>query len=187
MATALREPELQVLFDKDQLRELGIPPTALADTVSVYYRDVSAGSIKVGSERWLVRLSGTSVNPDSLASLPIVGIDDEVQLGDVADVLRTRDDATQIVSYNGRPAVMLAVNKKAKSNTLQLVDRINTYIDESNQLADITGVEVVLINDQTEITRNALNVMQNNMLLGLVLVLLVTWLFWARACHSLPA
>ena len=40
-----------------------------------------------------------------------------------------------------------------------------------------TGVELVLIDDQTITTRNAIRLMQNNALIGLVLVLVVTWLF----------
>ena len=72
---------------------------------------------------------------------------------------------------------MLAVTKKESANTLELVERLTTYIEERNRFADQTGIEVVLIDDQTEITRNALNIMQNNALLGLIMVLFVTWLF----------
>lgn len=38
-------------------------------------------------------------------------------------------------------------------------------------------MELVLIDDQTEITRSALSIMQNNAMLGLGMVLFVTWLF----------
>ena len=177
LATALREPELHVAFEIDQLRELGITPTDIADTVAVYYRDVSAGSAQVGGQRWLVRMSGTSADPEHLASLPVIGARAEVQLGDIAEVNRTREDAAQLVAYEGRPAIMLSITKKARANTLDLVEKINTFIDDANSRADISGVDVVLIDDQTEITRSALGVMQNNMLLGLLLVLVVTWVF----------
>ena len=176
-ATALREPELKVSFEIVRLRELGITPVDIANTVAVYYQDISAGSVEVGGQRWLVRLSGSSASPEHLASLPVVGARGEVLLGDIADVVRSREEAGQMVSYQGRPAVMISINKKAGANTLKLVERIGTFLDERNANADISGVDIVLIDDQTEITRSALNVMETNMLLGLMLVLLVTWLF----------
>lgn len=177
LATALREPELKVLFETDSLRELGITPADIADTVAVYYRDISAGSAEVGGQRWLVRLDGTSANPDYLASLPVVRAQGEVLLGDIADVVRSRESASQLVSYNDQPAVMLSITKKAGANTLELVELITQFIQQQNANADISGVDIVLIDDQTEITRSALNVMETNMLLGLSLVLIVTWLF----------
>ena len=177
LATALREPELQVAFEVDQLRSLGITPADIADTVAAYYRDVSVGSAQVGGQRWLVRVSGTSANPDYLASLPVFGARGEVLLGDIAEVTRTREDTGELVSYQGRPAVMLSITKKARTNTLALVARINAFIDEHNANTDISGVNIVLIDDQTEVTRSALNVMETNMVLGLLLVLMVTWLF----------
>ena len=72
---------------------------------------------------------------------------------------------------------MLAVNKKAEANLLQLVDRIKTYIDVRNPLSHRTGVQLVLVDDLTQNSRSALRLMQNNALLGLLSVLLVTWVF----------
>lgn len=53
--TALQQPELQVLFDPDKLERLGLSPGQLADVVSLQYRDISAGSKKIGADSWLVR------------------------------------------------------------------------------------------------------------------------------------
>jgi multidrug efflux pump subunit AcrB len=177
LATALHKPELKVSFEVDRLSKLGITPADIADTIAVYYQDISAGSAEVGGQRWLVRLEGSSANPSYLASLPVLQAKGEVLLGDIADVVRSRERASQLVSYNGQPAVMLSITKKAGSNTLELVKSIRAYLQEKNANADISGVDIILIDDQTEITRSALNVMETNMLLGLILVLIVTWLF----------
>jgi len=176
-STGLRNPELKVSFEVDRLQELGITPADIADTVAVYYQDISAGSVEVGGQRWLVRLDGSSASPDFLASLPVARAQSEVLLGDIADVVRSRERASQLVSYDGQPAVMFSITKMAGANTLELVKLIDAYLQQKNTNADISGVNIVLIDDQTEITRSALNVMETNMLLGLLLVLVVTWLF----------
>jgi multidrug efflux pump subunit AcrB len=177
LASGLHDPELSVDFDPDLLANQGVSPIQIADTVAAYYRDTAAGSAQSGSESWLVRLQGTDRDPEYLAGLPLVGMQGEVRLGTVASVQRARSRPERLVRYRGQPAVLLSVNKKAGTNTLQLVDRISDYVEERNALRDETGVDIVLINDQTEITRNALRIMQTNALLGLGLVLVVTWLF----------
>ncbi|HSH41668.1 MAG TPA: efflux RND transporter permease subunit [Arenicellales bacterium] len=175
--TALREPELQVLFDPVELMRHGLAPTELADTVSGYYRDISAGSAEVGGENWLVRLVGTDRDPGYLASLPVTTAQGEVPLGALASVERGREDAQQLVRFDGRPAVILAATKKGDANVLEVVERIRAYIEERNRELEGTGIRLVLADDQTEVTNNAIDVMQTNALLGLFLVLFVTWLF----------
>lgn len=177
METALAEPELQVLFLPERLASLNISPVALADTIREHFRDVAAGSTDVHDQTWLVRLAGTDSDPAYLASLPVLSAHGEVVLGAIADVVRGREKAKHYVRYEGQPAIMLAVTKKANANTLALVERINTYVEQRNRVSHGTGVQLVLVDDQTEITRNALNIMQNNAALGLVLVLFVTWVF----------
>lgn len=62
----MRDPELQVRFDPERMQGLGVSPTALADTVTAYFRDVAAGSLRLGEQNWLVRLTGTDNDPGYL-------------------------------------------------------------------------------------------------------------------------
>ncbi|MDO6459076.1 efflux RND transporter permease subunit [Granulosicoccaceae sp. 1_MG-2023] len=177
ITTALQEPEFHIDFDPERLESIGISPTALADTVAVYFRDISAGSAQVGEQTWSVRLKGTGTDPQILRDLPLLGAGGEVRIGDVAQVTRTREPAQMLASLAGKPAVILGITKKESSNTLALVERLNDYIAQRNRTRDSSGVTVFLADDQTEVTRNALNIMQTNAVLGLFLVLLVTWAF----------
>jgi len=175
--TALHDPELRVDFDPAKLEAIGISGLDIANTVALYYRDLSAGSSDVGEQSWAVRVTGTNSDPQALGKLPIVGATGEVRLADVAQVSRGHSEPRHHVMYQGRPAILIAITKQEATNTLELVERINEYIESKSKLRNQTGVDVVLTDDQTEITRNALTVMQNNAVLGLILVLIVTWLF----------
>lgn len=175
--TGLRDPELQVDFIPERLQAAGVTPVQLANAIAASFRDQAAGSTRVGEQSWLVRVIGRSSDPAKLAALPLPGIEPQLLLGDLAEVKRGREKADKQVRYRDRPAVMLAITKKDQANTLELVERINDYVAQQRQLGQGSGVELVLIDDQTEITRNALDIMQTNALLGLALVLLVTWLF----------
>ena len=177
--TALYEPELQIRFDVDKLQALGVSPIDITDTIRLFFQDISAGSANIAKERWLVRVDGTTVEPSIIAQLPIISanLTQKVRIGDVAVVARARAKADKLVSYQGRPAVMLAIMKREKSNTLALVERINDYIKQKNKNSDSLAVVITLADDQTLITKNALNIMQTNAVFGLLFVMLITWLF----------
>ena len=176
-AIGLHEPELQVLFYPERLESVGLTPAELADTAASYYRDMAAGTITVNREEWLVRLIGTDSNPAYLASLPVMTAKGEVALGSLARVERGREKPDTLARFAGQPAVMLPITKQGDANLLELVERVNDYIATRNRFRERTGVQLVLVDDQTEITRNALAIMQNNSLVGLLMVLVVTWLF----------
>lgn len=176
-AMGIEDPELHVNFDPALLEAIGISPQAVADSVRLYYRDLSAGEAEVNQRQWLVRLTATSPDPRYLADIPIVGLAEDVRVGSLAEVTRSHEKPRYRVSYQNQPAAMISVMKKAGVNTLELVERIKQFVDERNRFSTSTGVRLILADDQTEITRNALSIMETNALIGLGLVLLVTWLF----------
>ena len=173
----MSDPELQVAFFAERLEGLGLTPADISDTIRAYFQDVSAGDLETSDGKWIVRLQGTSPDPSAMRDFPIVTAAGVVPLGNIAELSRTREEAAEIVTYQGKPATLLAVTKTADANVLELVDLLNEYLDNRNRFRDTTGVQLVLADDQTISTRAALTVMQSNALIGLTLVLLVTWLF----------
>jgi multidrug efflux pump subunit AcrB len=176
-AAALVEPELLVEFFPERLPANGITPTQLADTIRGFFKDTAAGDLNIGNQQWLVRLIGTDSDPGYLARLPIIGTQGSVPVDALARVRRGREDATEAASFQGQPAVLYGITKQAYVNTLDLVENIRSYIEQKNQLVEQFGIRVVLLDDQSVPTRTALRVMQGNALLGLILVMVVAWIF----------
>ena len=173
----LSDPELHVSFLPGRLEGLGITPADISDTIRAYFRDLSAGDMETGDGQWIVRMQGTSSDPSALHDFPIVTAKGVVPLGGLAELSRATEEPAQIVKFNGHPAVTLTVTKQADANVIELVDRINDYLQQRNQFRDATGVALFLVDDQTVSTREALGLMQKNALIGLAMVLLVTWAF----------
>ncbi len=180
LAIGLHEPEMQVEFEARELAARGLLATDIADGLGQAFRDTFAGKTRVAGNEWLVRVEGTTNNPQELADFQVAPFNAPhslIALNDVAAIKRGREDATQLVSYGGQAAIALSVTKVASTNTIKLIDRINDYIANKNTQLDGTGIQLVLADDQTVATRNAISVMQNNALLGLTLVLIVCWAF----------
>lgn len=173
----LDDPEVQVALDMRALANHQLTVTQVANAISAQWQDMAAGKLLIGGQQWLLRHIGQSVEPEDLSRLILSRDQGELRLGDVAQVYRSRKDAGQLVSFNGDPAIMMAVMKKDAANTLQLVERLSLFLNEFNAQQQSTGLTAVLADDQTLATRSAIDTMESNALQGLVLVLLVAWLF----------
>ncbi len=173
----LSDSEIHVAFYPERLEGLGITPIDLTETVRGYIRDVSVGDVDTKDIKWIVRLEGTNTDPGVLAEFPIVTSKGVVTLGSLADIFRTTKEPSAIVRFNDNPAVTMGIIKKGNTNVLNLLDSISEYIDGRNLSADRTGVKLYLVDDQTDSTRHAISLMQNNAVIGLIMVLLATWAF----------
>ena len=181
LAQGLNNPELQILFDPPALAARSLNALDLAQAAAGWYQDVFAGRLQTDSGQWLIRAEGRSIDPDALSDLTLSapGRDDAVRFADVARLRLGASIPEQMVRFEGRPAVMLSVTKRAGSNTLDLIEELNEYIAERNPVLQRQGVELVLADDQTIATREAIDIMRNNAVVGLLLVFLVCWLFLA--------
>lgn len=175
--TGLRETELQVLFDPNKLIAAGLNPLDVANTVQKYTQDLAAGTVHVDGERLLVRWEGAIPDPDYVAQLPILTAQGEIPLTHLADVQWGLEKPHELASYNGRPGILLSILKEEKGDILKLIHGVEDYIDTFNKQNEGLGIELVLVNDTREMTENALGIMETNALYGLLLVLLVTWVF----------
>ena len=179
LAAGLHDPELVVEFDPAALQAHNLSATQLSDAVGNWFRDAFGGRIRIGEREWLVRLVGKEADPEALASFPInAGTDrGHVPLSSLAKISRLREKPTQLASQNGQPGILLSINKKSYTNTLDLVERISDYIESRNEALAESGIQLALVDDQTVPTSEAIGIMQTNAALGLLLVLITTWVF----------
>ena len=151
----MADPEIRVEFDATRIAALGLSPSDVATTVQTYFQDLAAGELDVAGSNWLVRLKGKSTDAFDLNRFPILGRDGSLRVGDVARVTRTQAERSELVRYEGKPSVLLAVMKAEGANTLELIDEVKDYIETHNELEAVTGTRLVLIDDQTIPTQSA--------------------------------
>jgi multidrug efflux pump subunit AcrB len=182
------DPELQVEIIPRALAAYDLTAADVANQLRAAFQDVSAGKVEVGSETWLLRVTGKTTNPEELAKFlvaPPKSPQSKIALDQVARVRKGRRESVQLVSFEGQPAISMSVTKVAYTNTLDLLDRINEFVADKNAALSGTGIQLVLADDQTSQTRKAISVMQLNASLGLFLVLCVCWLFLGLRIASL--
>lgn len=179
LTTGQADPELQVEFLPAEAAARGITAVQIADSVRAWFNDTFAGRARVGDDDWLVRVIGEQADAGYLARLTVLSpaLGSPVPLSSMATIQTARARAGSLAASDGKPAVLFAVTKKSKVNTLGLVADINRAIADRQSGLRQGGFSLLLLDDQTVPTQQAINVMEVNALIGLLVVLGLCWLF----------
>lgn len=181
--TGLRDPQIRITYNHQSLNNHALTVGQLAQSIRLALQDLAPGDVVKKSNNFLVRLLGVEKTPADIAETPILIPGASLSLGDIAQVYYARSEATSLSRFKDKPAVLFAVMKKENANTLKLVAQLNAYIQAQNPQLKTQGLSLFLSDDQTEITRDSITIMHNNLLVGLLFVLMVTGLFlgWKMA------
>jgi len=172
-----RPRELRITFDPLRAASLGLTIGELSSTIS-RANDVSAGIANVGRRQYTVRFSG-KYSIDNLTDM-IVGYsgDRAIYLKDIATVENTLVDRFGFNLRSGQPSYYFTLKRQNDANTVALMDEINKAIKELNEGPLLeAGLTIDLSFDSSVHIRNALKLVQSNLGLGVLLALIILWLF----------
>lgn len=171
------EREIRVEVIPEKLAYYGIPITAFQGAVSGENQNTSGGSITLGQGRFQLSVPGEFETPEALFGL-VVGTHEgqPVYLRDVATVIDGYKEATSRSRLGGVDAVSIAVKKRAGENAIFITDELDRIIGQS-QSAWPTGTSITKLMDQAKEIRMMVADLENNILSGLVLVVVVILFF----------
>jgi HAE1 family hydrophobic/amphiphilic exporter-1 len=173
----LRTPVLQVNLDPARLQAHGIDVRTLANHLRESNLNLSAGHIKEGSRKLLVRSVGKFRSPAEVRELPINGT---VRIGDVAEVTYDFPEQETFNFLNGVEALTVRVNKTSNSNLLTVVDRVKQEMAAIEQLPEAEGATFRIYADASKDVRSGLGQLRNAGLIGGALAILAVYFFLRR-------
>ena len=183
-----QEPEIHITPDPAKLLQTSITVTDILDTVRRTNVIDSPGLFERNHQLVLGLVNGQAQNAEQLAQAVIksttAGI--PVRIGDVARVERAVKPVYTIVRADGKPAVLLSINRQPDSNTVEVADEVRAEV--KNILTALPpGVHMEPFYDQSGIVRDSINSVRDAILLGLILSALVLVLFLRDWGSSLVA
>lgn len=166
--------ELRILIDPVRLAAYGVDVARLRDALEGANFSVSAGEVTGGRQRFLVRPIGEFRTIDDVRDFIVKG---NVRLRDIADVSMVTPELTVGRHLNGRPGVGLDVFKSTGANIVDVADRVMAVVDEQRKLPQMQGVEIIVLQNQSENIKSSLGELRNAGLIGAGLALVVLFLF----------
>ncbi|MBD3348276.1 MAG: AcrB/AcrD/AcrF family protein, partial [Candidatus Eisenbacteria bacterium] len=169
------EREIIVAVDLDRAVGYNLPITAVAKQITSENLSVSGGTIRMGSGRYRLRVPGEFEMPEEAEKLVVAVVDGEpVYLDDVATVKDGFKDETGRTRFNYESAVMLSVKKRTGANVVDIVDQIDRVLDRRASTLP-GGVRALKINDTARFVKWLVKDLENNLVSGFVLVLVVVF------------
>lgn len=167
------EREVQVDVDPERLRLYG----ASLDDVLKAIRDenvsIPGGELTLKGQTLALRVPGEVEDPLAVERFVVKVVGQRpVQVRDVATVRYGFKERSSYSRIDGRESVSLSIQKRSGSNIIELTDRLKTEVDRLRGTWP-KGVEATFLADQSKDIRIMVADLENNVLTGVVLVVIV--------------
>jgi CzcA family heavy metal efflux pump len=173
-----QEPEVEVRPDPPKMLAAAVTVTGLLDAIRHSNLIDSPGLIEENHQLILGLVSGQAHTPEEIANIVVKTTPSglPVRIGDFSTVSNSVKPVYTIVSANGKPAVLLNINRQPSSNT------VNVASDTRAEVAAIQktlprGVELKPFYDQSEIVSDSIKSVRDAILIGLVLASIILVIF----------
>lgn len=175
-----REREIQVNVRKDRLEQLNVSILQIVKAIRESNLEFPTGRIQNDNQQILIKLAGQFKSLEELRQLvvsqsPMTGA--PIKLYEVAEVLDTEKDASDLSRVNGKDAIGVLVQKQADANAVEVSQAVRESLAELEQQFTQEQLTFTVANDTSEFTIEAVEAVTNDIILAIVLVAVVMILF----------
>ena len=173
-----RVPEFEVTPDPALLSVAGVTVTDVLDAIRRTNLIDSPGLIESDHQLVLGLVSGQVRSAEQLGKIVVKTLPSGVpiRIADVAAVAPSVAPVYTVVTANGKPAVLLNVNRQPDSNTLQVANEVHDLIRQLGPSLP-KGVRLEPFYDQSLIVKDSISSVRDAVLIGIVLSSIVLVLF----------
>ena len=170
-------PAVRVGLNPDALARHGLGSEEVRAAIAAANANRPKGSVEDGERAWQVGANDQARTAADYIPL-IVGYRNgsAIRLGDIAQVADSVQDVRNAGLANGRPAVLLVVNRQPNANIIDTVDRIQALMPLLRaSIPD--SIQLDIVQDRTPTIRASLREVWHTLLIAIVLVIGVTFVF----------
>lgn len=171
-----REIAIEVDLPKMEAREISFQD--IENAIKSENVTMSGGEILNGDFRRNIRILGEFESAQEIENMIVKSENDSpVFLKEIAKVSYGFQEPTSIARADGEPVVALDVIKKAGTNLLSASDKIKEIVNKAEAEVFPENLNVTLFNDISVQTRTMVSDLQNSIISGMILVVLVLLFF----------
>jgi CzcA family heavy metal efflux pump len=167
------EREVKVDVDPERLRLYDLSLEDVVDAVSDENVAIPGGDLKLGDRSYAVRVPGEVDDPLAVGDFVVEQRGGSpIFVRDVAEVSYGFEERDSYARINGQESVALSVQKRQGANVVEVADRVRAVVARE-RASWPASVEAVILGDLSKDVRTMVKDLENNILSGLLLVVLV--------------
>jgi multidrug efflux pump len=173
-----REKEIAIDVDPALLQQYDLALRDISQAVSTQHTNIPGGTMLASGFRFSIKVTGELDNPDQFKELVVRSKDGKtLRIKDVANVAFTYTRDRQSISRtNGKPSLTLTVAKRTGEDIVRIVDETKKIIADQ-EASWPAGTHYEIIYDMSKNIRQMVDELQNHLLMGIILVLMVLGFF----------
>jgi len=171
------EAEIEIELRENDMRRYGLTFADINEAVASENIEITGGRIRGPDTEYIIRADKKSYYAKGLRNIVVKTGEGGaiVRLKDVAHINDTFAENTDRGFLNGEPAVFITVNSKNNEDILLAAEHISKYVENFNKENAI--IKAALVEDGTKNLRDRIDLLQENGLLGGILVLILLGMF----------
>ncbi|MGZ2369217.1 efflux RND transporter permease subunit [Ancylomarina sp. YFZ004] len=173
------EREIKINADLHKMEANGIAFKDIETAIGDENVTMSAGTLITDNTRRSIRTSADYTSMEQIENTIVKVTNNKVvYLKDVAEVEDGYEELSSISRLNNNPVVSLSLTKKSGENLLAATDQIYKIIAELKDTGFLPkGLTVTVTNDTSEDVRGMISDLENSIIMGMILVILILYLF----------
>ncbi|MAE16607.1 MAG: acriflavin resistance protein [Deltaproteobacteria bacterium] len=174
---ATRRYELTISITPLQLQQLGLTMPQVAARIRQATLDLPGGKLQTSGGDILIRTKERRYTAEEYAQIPLFQTPTgTLRLGDVATITDGFEESDRVDRFNGKPAERILVYRVGNETPTQVSQGVREVISQLQKRLP-TSVEAKVLFDRSIILQDRIDLLMNNLWMGLALVFLVLALF----------
>ena len=173
-----QEPEFEIRVDPAKLIQTAVTVPNILDAVAKSNMVDSPGLLEANHQLVLGLVSGQARTPAEISNIVIktTSANLPVRVGDIGAVLTSVKPVYTVVTANGKPAVLLNINRQPDGNTVTVAEQVHAEIASIRKTLP-KDIELQPFYDQSEIVNDSISSVRDAILIGLLLASIILVLF----------
>ena len=170
--------EIQLRIDPAKMEAYNITYQQLEDAVNAQNIDTPGGQVSAKSLELTVRTLGKYTSVEELRNLVLANRDGRlIRVGDVVEVVDSYAEERGFAHTNGKPSVMVAVQKQSGSNTVDVAERAKKAMKSMQERVLPKDINVTIVRDSSTYIRDNVEDVMVSLLFGGFLAVVITFFF----------
>jgi len=173
-----QDKEVEVAVDIYKMMAAKVSFDDISNAINRGNITMSAGNFITSQQRRTIRIIGEIDQPSDLGDFVIKAENgNPIYLKDVAEISFKDKDKTTYARESGAPVVMLDVKKRSGENMVAAADKIGVIVQNAKAHIFPKDLKVTIANDQSPKTIGQVDDLVNNIIFGVILVVIVLMFF----------
>jgi multidrug efflux pump len=178
-------PAVRVELNPNALNEYGIGFEEVRTAIAATNANRPKGAVEDGAKHWQIYANDQAKQAAEYLPLIVAYRNGAaVRLSDVADVVDSVQDLRNAGLANGKPSVLVVLNRQPGANIIDTVDRIKALLPQLRASIP-NAIDVTVPLDRTPTIRASLYEVKRTLMISMGLVIMVVFLFLRNARATL--